>query len=319
LAQKIALFRELRCVDEVVVGDDEPLGLNFRSELLRIRPDILAAGEDDRYVTAKQQLCEEVGARYVQIPKSRTWPDFSTTQLVERMRTPLAVPLRVDLAGGWLDVPKLARPGAYIVNCAITPGVSLHEWPYERCSGLGGSAASRLLSRQDPVQGEILSGVGWQDPAVMIETGLCVWHSGTGPSLQMKVDPQPLLGGRMALWWSGQPHNTTRLVDLPRDYARIELAGHQAATATAEGDFGRLCQAVQESYTAQLDEGMHPLECWDEAAKKYCGSGWGGYALYLFIDRSQRDRFVADCADASPIEPFLAAPMDRLQLRRGVP
>ena len=149
LAQKIALFRELRCVDEVVVGDDEPLGLNFRSELLRIRPDILAAGEDDRYVGAKRRLCAEVGTRYVQIPKSRTWPDFSTTQLVQRMRTPLAVPLRVDLAGGWLDVPKLARPGAYVVNCAITPGVSLQQWRYEQCSGLGGSAAYRLLSQQD--------------------------------------------------------------------------------------------------------------------------------------------------------------------------
>ena len=37
---------------------------------------------------------------------------------------------RVDaggFGGGWLDVPRLARPGAEIDNCAISPVVSLRE------------------------------------------------------------------------------------------------------------------------------------------------------------------------------------------------
>ena len=81
------------------------------------------------------------------------------------------VPLRVDFAGGWLDVPRYARKGSYVVNCAITPMVSLCEWPYEKRSGLGGSGAWAMLEGRDPVASELALGVGWQDPAVIAETG----------------------------------------------------------------------------------------------------------------------------------------------------
>lgn len=33
-----------------------------------------------------------------------------------------------NLDAGWLDVPKHAREGAFIVNCAISPLVSHNEW-----------------------------------------------------------------------------------------------------------------------------------------------------------------------------------------------
>ena len=33
-----------------------------------------------------------------------------------------------------------------------------------------------------------------------------------------------------------------------------------------------------------------------ELARKYCGGGWGGYALYLFAEREERDTFVAAAA-----------------------
>jgi hypothetical protein len=67
---------------------------------------------------------------------------------------------------GWLDVPKHARQGAYIVNCAISPLVSLHDWQFEIGGGLGGSAAHALLCGCNSVQSELDLGVGWQDPAV---------------------------------------------------------------------------------------------------------------------------------------------------------
>ena len=54
---------------------------------------------------------------------------------------PTDAPMRVDLAGGWLDVPKHSRTNGFIVNCAISPKVSLTNWSYEKQSGLGGSAA----------------------------------------------------------------------------------------------------------------------------------------------------------------------------------
>ena len=121
-AHKRALIAALGMVDEVVIGTGLEEGLDFQEEFLRLRPDILAVTEDDRYASLKQALCARIGARYVVLPK--TPPQFapiSTTEIVRWIRAPQEAPLRVDFAGGWLDVPRFARPGAYIVNCADLP------------------------------------------------------------------------------------------------------------------------------------------------------------------------------------------------------
>ena len=69
----------------------------------------------------------------------------TTKELVTESVAPLGAgyqqKMRDAFAGGWLDVPRFAREGAFIVNCAVSPLVSLRHWPYERNSGLGGSGA----------------------------------------------------------------------------------------------------------------------------------------------------------------------------------
>ena len=40
-------------------------------------------------------------------------------------------------------------------------------------------------------------------------------------------------------------------------------------------------------------------------AAKYCGGGYGGYALYLFDTSSDRDALVASKEAASPSNPYL--------------
>lgn len=319
---KRALLAALDMVDEVVVGAGHEEGLDFKDDFLRLRPDILAVTEDDKYGPQKRALCAQVGARYVVLPK--TPPQFSpvsTTQLVRLIRAPEVAPLRVDFAGGWLDVPRFARAGAYVVNCAISPTVSLREWPYERNAGLGGSGAWALLNGRDGVNSELDLGVGWQDPAVITETGLCVWRSGRRPDLEVKVNGE-FLRGRMALYWTGTPHDTPDLAKLPRDYDAIARASATARDAVWRSDLSGLADAVRQSYThVQRCEGMAALPG-DPAATgaarealpaglaplawKYCGGGFGGYALYLFADSAQRD---AACARPNfrPIEPWLAA------------
>ena len=74
-------------------------------------------------------------------------------------QAPDQAPLRVDFAGGWLDVPRHARQGGFIINCAITPMVSLREWNYKQRSGLGGSGAWALLNGKSGVDSEIALGV----------------------------------------------------------------------------------------------------------------------------------------------------------------
>jgi cytidyltransferase-like protein len=303
---KRALIAALKVVDDVVIGTGLEEGIDFREHFLRLRPDILAVTEDDKYGPLKRALCTEVGARYVVMPKTPPqFPPVSTTQIVRFIRAPEVAPLRVDFGGGWLDVPRLAREGAFIVNCAISPTVSLREWPYERNAGLGGSGAWALLNGKDGVGSELDLGVGWQDPAVIAETGLCVWRSGQRPVLEVKTAGE-FLCGRMALYWTGAPHDTPGIVAGSRDYDAIERAGATARDAVWRNDPQLLAAAVRQSYAVQQAEGMEPLpEIAGALGAKYCGGGFGGYAVYVFSQADQRD---AACARPKfrPIEPYVA-------------
>ena len=50
-----------------------------------------------------------------------------------------------------------------------------------------------------------------------------------------------------------------------------------------------LAEAIGTSYRVQLDEGMEPLpEIEGSIARKYCGGGHGGYAVYLFGTKEKR-------------------------------
>lgn len=309
-AHKRALIAALRVVDEVVVGDGLEEGIDFRKEFLRTRPQILAVTEDDKYADLKRALCAEVGAKYVILPKTPPeFPPVSTTEIVRYIRAPQEAPLRVDFAGGWLDVPRFARAGTYIVNCAISPTVSLRDWPYERNAGLGGSGAWALLNGKDSVNAELNLGVGWQDPAVIEETGLCVWRSGPKPELEFKANGE-FLRGLMALFWTGSSHDTPTVVKNSRDLDAIARAGQTARNAAWDSSLDGLAAAMRQSYAAQLDEGMTPLcggaDGVQALAMKYCGGGFGGYALYLCANQEDRDRLCA-MSGYRPIEPYIAS------------
>jgi len=266
----------------------------------------LAVTDDDQYEGAKRALCEQVGAEYVKLPK--TPPQFtpvSSSSIVRNIRTPAYAPLRVDFAGGWLDVPRYAREGGYIVNCAISPLVSLTSWDYEQKSGLGGSGAWALLNGNDGVESELALGVGWQDPAVIRETGLCVWRSGDKPVLDFKRNGD-FLRGHMALHYTDIPHDTPANADNDRDYDMIEQAGKLAKEAVLEASVSKLGKAVQLSYEMQLKEGMRELpDAPGCVGRKYSGGGWGGYALYLFENSEDRDTFVCSASNNRPVEPYI--------------
>jgi cytidyltransferase-like protein len=316
---KQALIAALGCVDDVVVGCGTEEGIDFREHFLRIRPQILAVTEDDKYSPLKKALCAEVGAEYVVLPK--TPPQFapiSTSEIVRWIKAPAVAPLRVDFGGGWLDVPRFARPGTYVVNCAISPTVSLRSWTYERNAGLGGSGAWALLNGKNGVSAELDLGVGWQDPAVVVETGLCVWRSGARPDLEVKTSGD-FLRGCMAIYWTGSTHDTPGNVDNLRDFDAIARAGALAREAVWANDLSKLAEAVRVSYSMQIGEKMDPLPG-DPAAGpagsaalggvsplawKYCGGGHGGYALYLCKDAADRDLLCAQSGFRA-IEPYVA-------------
>ena len=297
LEHKMQVIGALNPVDEVVVGEDLEPGLNFKSQFLRIKPQTLAVTEDDKFEGPKRQLCEKTGAEYVCLPKNLDYEKISTTEILNRVRTPAQAPLRIDFAGGWLDVPRFSRPNGYIVNCTISPMVSLYDWGYEKCSGVGGSGAYALLQGKDGVAAELENNVGWQDPAIIMETGLCVWRSGKTPVLEAKINPD-FLKGRMGLLWTGKTHVTQSLAELDRDYDLLVKGSIIARQAVMALNFDKLCEAINITHQVQLKEGMQELPCMGEKAKKYCGSGHGGYAVYIFDQRPSRK-------DLTPIEPHM--------------
>ncbi len=302
---KRALLKGLRMIDEVVITNGHKEGLDFEEDFLRICPDFLIVTEDDKYGDIKRELCEQVGAKYTLLPK--TPPRFepvSTSSIVRWVQAPTEAPLRVDFAGGWLDVPRFSRPGEFIVNCAVSPLVSLREWSYEKQSGLGGSGAWALLNGRDGIESEIDLGVGWQDPAVIRETGLCVWRSGTSPVLDFKRNGD-FLNGKLAILWTGGSHDTPGVVNVARDYDRIAHSGRIAREGTLQADIHRIAEAINLYHSTQLAEGMQSLpEIPGAIAKKYSGGGYGGYALYLFDDSTLRDHALATTAELRPVEPF---------------
>ena len=304
-ADKRAVISSLSMVDEVIESTDENLALSFRTAFIQSAPQVLAVTTDDLYIEEKRRFCAEQGVEFVvlekQLPDSQ---QVTSTQLLSRAKAPAHSPLRVDFAGGWLDVPANAIPGEYIVNCSISPTVSLKEWLYRQGAGLGGSGGWSVLNGWDPVGSELGLGVGWQDPAVIAETGACVWKSGPRPVLDFK-NTGAFLKGCMAVYDTRVKHYTPGFAGYERSLSRIAKAARIARLGVQEQDVAVLAVGVQMSYQLQLEEGMQPLpDIGAQLARKYCGGGHGGYALYLYENEAQRDAAVDACEDMYPVEPY---------------
>ena len=114
------------------------------------------------------------------------------------------------------------------------------------------------------------------------------------------------LKGLMAINYTNQEHDTPDIAERDRNYDAIYQAGQVAAEAVLYEDVDKLADAVQMSYQLQTDEGMEPLiESEKCLACKYCGGGWGGYALYIFSRPKERDHFVTEHPCARAIEPYI--------------
>jgi len=302
---KKIILESINCVGEAFPSSDFHPVLDFVGHLVKVKPDILAVTEDDKNIEEKKKVCKMYGIKLVILPKRNSVTSASTTSIRSKIKDVEQVPLRVDFAGGWLDVPKFARKGAYIVNCAISPLVSLTEWPYEKGSGLGGSAAYAILQVKQGVKTELDMGVGWQDPAVINHTGLCVWRSGDRPVLDIQLNPD-WLEGKMLIYWTGNDHKSFDHVARERDYNKIARAGKLAREAVLANDIKMLAQAVSLSYEVQIGEGMREIpNIKGSIARKYLGGGHGGYALYLFKTLKQRDDALGSVKGTKKIEPFV--------------
>ena len=127
-----------------------------------------------------------------------------------------------------------------------------------------------------------------------------------------RVEFAPVVAGRvkikdrLAIVWTGKPHDTPGLADRPRDYDAIFAAGEKGREAVEKNCLTTLIEATNLTYAMQLDEGMDPLPHADQVdACKYCGGGFGGYALAMFQDPAKREAFLSETPDTTAIQPYI--------------
>jgi cytidyltransferase-like protein len=240
---KRALLQGLRMIDEVVITHGHKEGLDFEDDFLRIKPDFLIVTEDDKYGPLKRELCAASAPNTWSCPKPRPASNRSPPRPSSAGSRPHRSPAPRRLRRRLARCPALLPPRRIHRQLRHLPLVSLREWPYEKQAGLGGSGAWALLNGRDGVESEIDLGVGWQDPAVIRETGLCVWRS--GPNNRCSISNTTATSSQAA-WPSldRHPHDTPGVANLPRDYDRIAQSARIARQGVLHADIAKLAEGV---------------------------------------------------------------------------
>jgi cytidyltransferase-like protein len=180
--ERLYMVRSLKYVKDAFISTGSGL-LDFKDDMLRIRPDIFFVNEDG-HSPDKEALCRECGIQYVvsrRIPVEGL-PARSTTSL----RTECHIPYRIDLAGGWLDQPFVSEhhPGP-VLTISIEPDVEFNDrsgmatstrkkaielWQHDIPVGDLSLFAKTLFSFENPPGTEYVSGS--QDSVGIIYPGL---------------------------------------------------------------------------------------------------------------------------------------------------
>jgi cytidyltransferase-like protein len=99
--------------------------IDFLEEIEKLKPDILFVNEDGDH-DAKKTLCRQLGIEYrtsKRIPKENL-PERSTTNL----RSKSIIPYRLDIAGGWLDQPFVAKyHHGPVLTISVEPTVDFND------------------------------------------------------------------------------------------------------------------------------------------------------------------------------------------------
>lgn len=135
--ERLYMVNSLKCVKKAWINRGNGV-LDFREDLIDIKPDILFVNEDG-HSYEKEKLCKELGIEYIiskRIPHAGL-PQRSTTELREICN----IPYRIDLAGGWLDQPYVSKfyPGP-VITISIEP-----DYQFNDRSGMSTSTRKKAM------------------------------------------------------------------------------------------------------------------------------------------------------------------------------
>ena len=152
---RLYLVAALHDVDYAVLNGSEikPGKIDFENIVEKLRPDVFILNDDDSGMQPKKEMCERYGVK-TQFVSRIVPPELeatSTTRIIDKINFAYRAPLRIDLSGGWADVPFIMHgKTGYVSNVAIRPlieykGSKFNFSGYPRGSGLSTSTAAKLL------------------------------------------------------------------------------------------------------------------------------------------------------------------------------
>ncbi|GHT05763.1 hypothetical protein AGMMS49525_13410 [Bacteroidia bacterium] len=135
--ERLYMVKSLKAVKDAWINRGNGL-LDFRDEVIALKPDIFFVNSDG-HSNLKEQFCKEQNIQYVisrRVPHDNL-PTRSTTSL----RAECRMPYRLDLAGGWLDQPKVSRlhPGP-VLTISIEP-----DYDFNDRSGMSTSSRKKAI------------------------------------------------------------------------------------------------------------------------------------------------------------------------------
>jgi cytidyltransferase-like protein len=122
--ERLYMVKSLSMVKAAFISKGSGM-LDFLTELVEIKPDIFLVNTDGN-TPDKRALCEELRIEYKVLHRDphQGLPPRSTTNL----RSILALPYRIDVAGGWLDQPFVSKkyPGP-VITISLEPTIEFNE------------------------------------------------------------------------------------------------------------------------------------------------------------------------------------------------
>ncbi|MCX6232328.1 MAG: adenylyltransferase/cytidyltransferase family protein [Bacteroidetes bacterium] len=311
--ERLYMIKALKTVKQAWINSGSGV-LDFKEDLIRIRPDILFVNEDG-HTSEKAKLCEELGIEYKiskRIPHANL-PTRSTTAL----RQECLIPYRIDLAGGWLDQPYVSKfyPGA-VITISIEPDYDFNDrsgmststrkkaielWHTDIPEGDKEKLAKILFCYENPPGSEYVSGS--QDSLGIVIPGLnYLWYNNEEywPSKIEKVINSEIISWLeeriylLALQPRESGFSVTDNTDITLIKAKaLAVAADQVWEAILKKDAKSFGKAMTASFNAQTSMFPHMVTSSVEDAireipehvlgYKLSGAGGGGY-LVLFSE-----------------------------------
>ncbi|MDR0686544.1 MAG: adenylyltransferase/cytidyltransferase family protein [Dysgonamonadaceae bacterium] len=307
--ERLYMVKALKTVKDAWINQGNGL-IDFLEEIKRLRPDVFFVNNDG-HSTLKEQLCRELGVKYViskRIPHDNL-PVRSTTALREECR----IPYRIDLAGGWLDQPNVSGlyPGP-VLTISIEPDYDFNDrsgmstssrkkaielWQVDIPAGNREVLARTLFCYENPPGAVYISGS--QDALGIVLPGLNrLNYSGDyWPStIEKNLDNDVLDWLEAHLWLVPlyprcKQYDVLSKTNLTADGARrLSEAADGCWNAIAEKDIKKFGEAMRKSFEAQV--AMYPnmvnrdiLDAFRQYKGhvdgwKLSGAGGGGYLIF---------------------------------------